>query len=263
MGKDSKIEWTHHTFNPWIGCTKVSEGCAHCYAERLNKRMGWTQWGDSGARVRTSESNWKQPLAWNRQCEKSGTRARVFCASLADWLDYKAPTEWRVDLLRLIFETPKLDWLLLTKRPESWSARMLECASAGSSMAHNWVFLKAPPENVWVGVSAENNAAWKSRVRELTAIPAFIRFVSAEPLLGPIEIAYESFYSDPDWVIVGGESGPGARPMNPDWVRGIQRGCADIGAAFFFKQWGGVDKKSTGRELDGRTWDEIPEGGKP
>jgi protein gp37 len=121
MGENSKIEWCHHTFNPWIGCQHVSPGCDHCYAEALmDHRYGKVQWGPHGQRKRTSEGNWKQPHRWAKAARQSGTRARVFCASLADWLDNKAPREWRSDLGTLIENTPELDWLLLTKRPENY-----------------------------------------------------------------------------------------------------------------------------------------------
>lgn len=258
--KHSNIEWTTHTFNPWIGCTKVSPGCAHCYAETLNKRMGWTQWGDAGERFRTSAHNWNEPRRWNREAAKTGQRARVFCASLADWLDYKAPTAWRVELLALIEATPHLDWLLLTKRPESWSARMHEAMGAGSKLAHAWLNGVAP-ENVWIGTSIEDQQRAEERMPEIAEIPARVKFLSVEPLLGPLDLSYwltASIMPQVQWVIVGGESGPGAREMKPEWVRAVRDECAMAGVAFFFKQWGGVRKKETGRTLDGETFDQLP-----
>jgi protein gp37 len=251
--KNSKIEWTHHTFNPWIGCSKVSAGCAHCYAETLNKRMGWVEWGDNGKRKRTSAANWKQPIIWNREAEKSGERARVFCASLADWLDWQAPNQWRADLLELIDATPWLDWLLLTKRPESWEARIMECAGL-SRMASKWWRGEIPP-NVWVGYSAENQEMLNERAGHAMKIPAAVRFISAEPLLGNLNFAG---HVPADWVIVGGESGHGARPMQLEWARTIRDQCVYQGVPFLFKQWGGVNKKETGRELDGKEWLEYP-----
>ena len=251
--KHSNIEWTTHTFNPWIGCTKVSPGCAHCYAETLNKGMGWTQWGDAGERFRTSPHNWNEPRRWNREAAKTGQRARVFCASLADWLDYKAPTAWRVELLDLIAECTELDWLLLTKRPESWSARMHEAMGAGSHLARTWLNGMAP-HNVWIGVSAEDQTRWGERMKLALEIPAEVRFVSGEPLLGPITMGAMR----PDWLIVGGESGPGSREMKPEWVRALRDECAATGVRFFFKQWGGVKKKEAGRILDGETFDQLP-----
>lgn len=254
MAENSKIEWTDHTFNPWIGCTKVSPGCANCYAETLNSRMKWTEWGDHGKRVRTSESNWKLPLKWNREAKASGIRKKVFCASLADWLDYKAPTAWRRDLLELINATPWLDWQLLTKRPESFSARMHEAMGQGSDLARQWLNGKIP-NNVWAGISAEAQNRYDERIRFLYKIPARIRFVSAEPLLGPIDM----IDMEPDWLIVGGESGANARPINPEWVRSLRDQCKALtGCAFFFKQWGGVNKKAAGNLLDGKHYLNFP-----
>ncbi len=258
--KHSNIEWTTHTFNPWIGCTKVSPGCAHCYAETLNKRMGWTQWGDAGERFRTSAHNWSEPRRWNREAAKTGQRARVFCASLADWLDYKAPTAWRVELLALIEETPHLDWLLLTKRPESWNARMHEAMGAGSQLAHAWLNGTAPA-NVWIGTSIEDQQRAEERMPEIAEIPARVKFLSVEPRRGPLERSAwltASIVPEVQWVIVGGESGPGAREMKSEWVRALRDECAMAGVAFFFKQWGGVRKKETGRTLDGETFDQLP-----
>jgi protein gp37 len=258
--KHSNIEWTTHTFNPWIGCTKVSPGCAHCYAETLNKRMGWTQWGDAGERFRTSAHNWNEPRRWNREAAKTGQRARVFCASLADWLDHKAPIAWRVELLALIEETPHLDWLLLTKRPESWNARMHEAMGAGSQLAHAWLNGTAPA-NVWIGTSIEDQQRAEERMPEIAEIPARVKFLSVEPLLGPLDLSYwltASIVPQVQWVIVGGESGPGAREMKPEWVRALRDECALAGVAFFFKQWGGVRKKETGRTLDNETFDQLP-----
>ena len=238
MGENSKIECTDHTFNPWIGCTKVSPGCAHCYAETLNNRMGWTKWGDDGKRVRTSNANWAKPLRWDLEASRLGTRKKVFCASLADWLDHKAPTAWRVDLLELIRKTPYLDWLLLTKRPESWYARMHEAIGAGSILASSWLDGEGP-ENVWVGTSVENQKVADERIYHLADIPARIRFLSVEPLLSPLDLS--AWLGDPvpliHWVIVGGESGPGARPMSDGWVRHIRNQCWAASVPFFFKQW--------------------------
>lgn len=259
--KNSNIEWTAHTFNPWIGCTKVSPGCTHCYAETLNKRMGWTaRWGDTGERFRTNPHNWNEPRRWNREAEKTGQRARVFCASLADWLDHKAPTQWRVDLLDLIAATSHLDWLLLTKRPESWNARMHEAMDAGSKLVHAWLD-GTPPANVWIGTSIEDQEHAEERMPEIAEIPAAVKFLSVEPLLGPLDLSYwltQSIVPKVQWVIVGGESGPGARPMQAEWVKTMRDECAMARVAFFFKQWGGVKKKETGRTLDGKTFNQLP-----
>ncbi len=261
--ENSKIEWTAHTFNPWIGCTKVSPGCLHCYAETLmDIRYGRVKWGKGHPRSRTAVANWRKPKQWNKAAEGAAERPRVFCASLADWLDKEVPIEWLADLLRLIHDTPNLDWLLLTKRPENFRERIQrviaewqeqEPSSDHAGWLNDWVVGRVPPENVWVGTSAEDQTRWDLRMPQLMDIPAKVRFVSAEPLLGPIDMKTWK----PDWLIVGGESGPGARPMEREWVESLCDQCDDR-TAFHFKQWGGVDKKATGRVLNGRTWDELP-----
>jgi protein gp37 len=211
-------------------------------------------------------------LKWNRKAEGLSERPRVFCASLADWLDDEVPLEWLRDLLDLIRLTPNLDWLLLTKRPDNFLRRVgavhdgfaRNCLSMDEAdlvawtgnMLRGWAgvsFCAAGRENYWLGVSAEDQERWDERVPVLLDIPAKVRFVSAEPLLGEIKMGGHR----PDWVIVGGESGPGARPMEANWVRSLRDQCAG-NTAFFFKQWGGANKKATGRELDGITWSEFP-----
>ena len=234
MGTKTGIEWTDHTFNPWIGCTKVSEGCRHCYAEALVRRYGWAEWGPGGERKRTSSANWKKPLAWNRHSAKAGKRERVFCASLADVFDEQAPDGALDDLWGLIRETPCLDWQLLTKRP----GRILENLPADWNTAS--LFCRGYP-NVWLGVTAEDQAAYDERWALLCGVPARIRFVSYEPAVGSLDLlATPARRADslPDWVIWGGESGPGARTMTPAWARRITRQCSDLGIAVFGKQWG-------------------------
>ena len=261
--ENSKIEWTHHTFNPWIGCTKVSPGCLHCYAETLmDTRYGRVKWGKGQPRSRTAADNWRKPKQWNKAAEGAAERPRVFCASLADWLDDEVPIRWLADLMRLIAETPNLDWLLLTKRPQNFRARIhaafmeTACGSMDAdNMMSEWED-GTPPANVWVGTSAEDQTRWDERMPLLMGIPARVRFVSAEPLVGRIHMGELR----PDWLIVGGESGPGARPMEREWVEILCDQCDDR-TAFHFKQWGGVDKKATGRVLNGRTWDELPSSG--
>jgi protein gp37 len=213
MGENSTIEWTHHTFNPWVGCQKVSPGCDHCYAEGWAKRTGSVQWGPHADRRRTTVDYWKKPLKWNRDA----TRYRVFCASLADWLDNKVPDQWRVDLAALIRATPNLDWLLLTKRIENY-ARLAP-----------WV---TPPDNVWIGVTAEDQEHYDRRWKILQAIPAAVRFISYEPAIGPLTLGD----TQPDWVICGGESGGKARMMDPQWARDLREECKHAGIAFFMKQ---------------------------
>ncbi|MGY6705891.1 phage Gp37/Gp68 family protein [Roseinatronobacter sp.] len=266
MAENSNIEWTDHTFNPWIGCTKVSPGCDHCYAETWDARglqQQESRWGPHASRTRTSPANWRKPLAWNRAAEKAGKRARVFCASLADVFDNHGSitSGWRGDLWHLIARTPHLDWLLLTKRPQN-IAKMLPDGYGAPAWGNGW-------PNVWLGTTAENQTEADRRIPHLLAVPAAVRFVSAEPLLGPVRLDtvnldertwYDALdgaeYYDENlsgnvvpisgpgersrlhWVICGGESGPGARPMHPDWARSLRDQCEAAGVAFFFKQWG-------------------------
>jgi len=224
MAENSKIEWTDHTFNPWIGCTKVSPGCDHCYAEaRMDHRLGQVRWGPHGERRRTGEAYWREPLKWNRRAADAGQRERVFCASLADVFDNQILSDWRADLWALIESTPNLDWLLLTKRPQNIAAML------PANWGDGW-------PNVWLGTTAENQTEADRRIPHLLARRATVRFVSAEPLLGPID--FTAIGPRLDWIIVGGESGPGARPMHPDWARSIRDQCAAAGVPFFFKQHG-------------------------
>jgi protein gp37 len=280
MGENSKIEWTDHTFNPWIGCQKVSAACDNCYAEAMmDHRYGRVQWGPKGERVRTSVDNWRKPLQWNRAAAATGVRYRVFCASLADVFDNQVPAEWRADLFDLIARTPNLTWLLLTKRPENIAAML--------PAALNW-------SNVWLGTSVEDQKAADHRVpilREQRPRVAGL-FLSCEPLLGPIDFERGGFalhrpltspqgrkYPGIDWIIVGGETGKGARPMDPEWVRKIRDDCRAAGVPFFMKQWGDwhpdalrftdtqgrcpppgmrVGKAKAGRLLDGVLHDALP-----
>jgi len=219
MGEETKIQWCDHTFNPWIGCQKVSPGCDHCYAERdWDHRYHRVEWGPHGERSRTSESNWRKPYRWARQVKDKEHRPRVFCASLADVFDNRAPKEWRTDLWRLIKNTPELDWLLLTKRPQN-IAKMVPS---------DW-----PWNNVWLGTTTEDQKHYDLRWRILCNIPAVVRFVSYEPALGPLQLHGSPL---PDWLICGGESGPDARYMEPSWARSVRDQCADLGVAFFMKQ---------------------------
>lgn len=226
MAEGSKIEWTDHTFNPWTGCTKITPGCDHCYAESWAKRSGLVKWGNH-ARKRTTSDYWKGPTVWNRNADRfealKGRRQRVFCASLADVFDNQADASWRSDLFELILNTPRLDWLLLTKRPSN-IAKMLP---------NNW---GAGYPNVWLGLTAEDQTRFDQRWAHLADVPAVVRFVSYEPALGPLSVA--SAAVKPDWLIVGGESGAGARPMNASWAFAIVDECRSFGIAPFFKQWG-------------------------
>jgi len=284
MAGNTKIEWADSTFNPWIGCTKVSPACYNCYAETLmDSRMHKVKWGAGQPRVRTGVKNWNLPLRWNREpfagCNECGwrgvpvkkaeynfrhcgacghinlspVRRRVFCASLADVFDNEVPGEWRRDLFALIEATPNLDWLLLTKRIGN---------AHKMALAANWPL--PWPRNVWLGATVVNQEEADRDIPKLLAVPAAKRFLSIEPMLSAIDLTRidvcngdaeiypltgttECVNDDGeptddvpklDWVIVGGESGPGARPMHPDWVCGIRDQCSAAGVPFLFKQHG-------------------------
>jgi protein gp37 len=226
MAQDSKIEWTDHTFNPWVGCTNISPGCDHCYAESWSKRSGLVKWGNNPRR-KTSEAYWRAPLRWQAGAAsfmaRYGRRQRVFCASLADVFDNKADKAWRNELFDLIDGTPSLDWLLLTKRPQN-VAKMLPSDWPASGR-----------HNVWLGATAENQEHYDQRWPVLSRIPAVVRFISYEPAIGPVRLREGP---QPDWLISGGESGHGARPMNPQWARDVIADCAKYDVAAFHKQWG-------------------------
>lgn len=257
MSENSKIEWCDHTFNPWEGCQKVGPGCDHCYAEARNARFGGgtaVNWGPGAPRRRTSPANWRKPIQWNARHDEffaaHGRRQRVFCASLADVFDNEVPTHWRQELMSLIARTPNLDWLLLTKRIGN-AARMLEEASRhdGFLMGADDHYRALP--NVWIGATIVNQEEAGRDIPKLLAVPARVRFLSMEPLLGPVDLG-PFFWRDMnnnivsqahrspkiDWVIVGGESGRQARPMHPQWVRDIRGQCERAGVPFLFKQWG-------------------------
>ena len=257
MTENTKIEWADHTFNPWVGCQKVGPGCDNCYAEGWAKRSGLVQWGPGAERRVTTDATWAKPRKWNAMAQASGTRARVFCASLADVFDNAMPEEWRDRLWSLIKDTPHLDWLLLTKRPGN-IANMLPVP---------FDFDKHFP-NVWLGCTVVNQAEADRDIPKLLAVPARVHFLSMEPLLGPVRLPWadsndklpvpdkdgrehlmpasfvERVFNDTfgvpqiDWVITGGESGPKARPMHPDWARSLRDQCQAAGVPFFFKQWG-------------------------
>lgn len=252
MGKDSKIEWTHHTFNPWWGCVKASAGCVNCYAEGLAKRFGEQVWGTNAPRRFFGDKHWNEPLRWHAKAQKSRQRERVFCASMADvFEDRRDLDSWRTQLWKLIEHTPCLDWLLVTKRPEK-VAKLVP-------WKNNW------PENIWLGTTVESQELAKQRITPILEIPATVRFVSCEPLLGPLDLTAWLGAGKVDWVIVGGESAASARPMQPTWVEDIQQQCLHTNSHFFFKQWGtfGVDgvrrtKKNNGKMLQGREIQELP-----
>ncbi len=258
MAEETQISWAHATFNPWIGCSKVAPECAHCYAERdFDKRRHFAKWGDGGTRVLTSPANWRKPLQWNRKAAEAAKPARVFCASLADvFEDWKGPVvnnsgvnvsmdEVRQALWEVVAATGNLHWLMLTKRAENIPRFM-------PSFPTLW-------NNVWLGTSAGTQATAEA------AIPALLQnrlrcryaFVSVEPLLEPLDL--RPWLRSIDWVIVGGESGPNARPMNAEWVRSLRDQCVEYSVPFFFKQWGGV-RPGGDDVLDGVVHHAVPGG---
>lgn len=271
MARDSRIEWTDHTFNPWWGCTKVSPACDHCYAETWAKRVGLDIWSTGRPRRFLSEAYWQQPFRWNSEAKRAGGRARVFCASMADVFEWKKGlSAWRTRLWRVVEETPYLDWLLLTKRPHL--VRRL------APWGNDW------PDNVWLGTTVENQKWVEKRLPHLDANPARVRFLSCEPLLGRIQLDDWLARKTVQWVIAGGESGPRARPTDPAWFQAVRDECTAHATPFHFKQWGDwapitavenslpravIDKglstpmgrfgkKASGRVLNGRTWDQAP-----
>jgi protein gp37 len=282
MGKDSRIEWTHHTFNPWWGCVKVSAACDHCYAEAWAKRLGEQVWGPLSERRFFGDSHWNEPLKWNREANAEGVRRRVFCASMADVFENRKDLiPQRLRLLELIEKTPQLDWLLLTKRIHL----------VRKQLPKGYEF----PRNVWLGATVEDQDAASKRLEYLVDFKTpSVRFLSCEPLLGALDVRK---YLVPgkrstrvDWVIAGGESGAGSRAMEPAWPLALQRQCADAGVPFHFKQWGhwapleqvanvltkstpiqvlhrdgteislaGIGKGKAGRSLAGKFWDQFPQ----
>ena len=234
MANLSQIEWTESTWNPVTGCSKVSEGCRHCYAERMAHRlraMGSGKYRD-GFTVALHQSTLREPLRWLKP-------RLVFVNSMSDLFHESVPSAFIESVFSVMNDSPRHTFQVLTKR-----------AQRVSQLTHrlNWT------PNIWLGVSIESER-WLARLEVLRRTGARTKFLSLEPLLGPlpgIELA------GVDWVIVGGESGPGARPVQAEWVRELRDKCLQCHVPFFFKQWGGVHKKRTGRLLDGRTWDQMP-----
>lgn len=273
MGENSNIEWTDATFNPWWGCRRVSPACDHCYADTWALRLGMKLW-DNGQYRTFGAKHWAEPLKWNRKAEAEGRRLRVFCASMADVFDKDGPASARADLWDLVEDTPHLDWLLLTKR----------VGNVERMMSAHWQGIF--PRNAWLGISVANQIEADRDIPKLLAIPAEIRFLSCEPLLGQIDLnqASEDLLGL-HWIIVGGESGHDARAISPLWVDSLRLQCRAADIAFFFKQWGEwapsselgfnghekvptqifpphvlmrVGKKAAGRTLDGITYSEWP-----
>lgn len=272
MGAETAISWTDHTFNPWWGCERVSPGCQNCYAEAFAKRTGHPVWGKTADRRFFGDKHWAEPRRWNNLAEEAGKPALVFCSSMADVFEDRLELDSsRADLWSLIEATPWLIWQLLTKRPEN----VLDMVPAGWHGA--W------PRNVWVGTTAEDQARADERIPHLVRIPAPVRFLSVEPMLGPVDLGRcvhpASHVTDGpwhddcavcgarrrtgrvgtvDWVICGGESGPRHRPFDLDWARSLRDQCASGGVPFFFKQVGGLRPTSGGHLLDGETLHAFP-----
>lgn len=288
MAENTKIQWATHTFNPWVGCQKISDACKFCYAEAWAKRTGQAGlW--QGERRRTSEANWKSPLKWNKEAKESHSlyfeglskldaahpqsitpyeRPRVFCASLADvFEDHRAiDPQWRVDLFSLVNETPSLDWLLLTKRPENCNAMIEDIFRE-----MDWF---DPPDysNIWIGTTTENQECAAKRIPELLKVPAKVRFLSVEPMLGQIDLSQwlGDWPEDEDgapytgnglqWVIAGGESGGKARYSSLAWFRDLRDQCKRAGVAFFMKQLGEPLARELGlKDKKGGDMEEWPE----
>lgn len=322
MGKGTKIQWCDDTFNCWIGCDKVSPGCAHCYAAvSYTVKMQGIKWGKGQPRHRTGEDNWKKPLAWNKKpwvCDFCGHcmteeqskgykncptgfhlaahhRRRVFCASLADWLDDEVPIEWLADFLKLIHDTPNLDWLNLTKRPQNWKGRITAAIqdlwSRGLANRDVCRWLEAwldgrAPQNIWIGTTTEDQQRANERIPELLKIPAHVRFLSVEPMLAQINLGFHLSHIDRQecglvddplaatllqqacdegrgsapsmihWVIFGGESGPNARGCDVAWIHDGVKQCRAAGVKVFVKQLGAKPYQSP--EHEGATGYALP-----
>lgn len=253
MGENTGISWADNTFNPWWGCAKQSPACRFCYADRDSKRWGMQIWGVNAERRMMSNDTWRKPLKWNREAAASGKQVRVFCASMADVFDeHPACVEPRRRLWNLIEDTPALTWMLLTKRPQHAAAMVPDAWER-----NGW------PGHVWCGVSAETQRFADERIPILLGLNLTVRFVSAAPQLGPLNVrrylgrrpAWGSAYPEPTspkgilvqnllpnsgvaWVITEGESGPKARPSHPAWFRSVRDQCIDAGVAYHHKQWG-------------------------
>jgi protein gp37 len=281
MGEATKISWAHNTFNPWWGCLEVSPACDNCYARTLAVRWGFDIWGKDKPRHFFGEKHWNEPVKWNRLAEAQKVRQRVFCASMADvFEDHEGLDRERSKLWTLIDKTPHLDWMLLTKRPKN-IMRMYPT---------RWLLEGKSRPNVWLGVTAENQRRAEERIPELLEIPAAVHWISAEPLLGPInferwfvgakhEVTHDGIDAPDgavvggeervgstwyrrtgiDWVIVGGESGHEARRMDPAWANDIRRQCRVGNVAYHFKQKGRILAAELGcKDREGKTLSEWP-----
>jgi protein gp37 len=278
MAEATKIQWSDATFNPWRSCSKLSEGCANCYAERSSHRnervLG--EWGPNGTRPVAAEAQWREVFAWNERAAAEGVRRRVFCASIADVFEgpetmpgtaVSAINLTRARLFDTIARTPWLDWLLLTKRTDGIKARISEVTDyehyrLGAAMARRWLDGDFPP-NVWLGASVENQRR-RYRILELCAVPARVRFLSVEPILEAIDLELDRFCGMVDWVIVGGESGAAAKVRTFDlaWAEQVIAECRAARVPVFVKQFGsrteaeGIALKLIDRK--GGDWEEWP-----
>jgi protein gp37 len=262
MADKSAIEWTDATWNPVIGCSKVSPGCAHCYAEALTMRFAgpwkvpglpWTP-ANAPANVILRPERLNQPLRWSEP-------RMVFVNSMSDLFHERVPDEYVAEIFAVMAASPQHVFQVLTKRPDRMasllgSTRWLEMLEHATRVISEDVDIEWPLTNVWLGTSVENRR-FTFRADLLRQTPAAIRFISAEPLLGPLLPSLDLGFID--WLIVGGESGRAHRPMHVEWVRELRETAAATDTAFFFKQWGGRTPKSNGRVLDGQTWDDLPE----
>lgn len=277
MAENSKIEWTGPTINFWWGCDKVSRACKHCYAEEMGRRFGPMHfgqpvlWGQGQPRFQRLEAARAEAIAHNAKAAKKGTRIRAFVNSMSDILDEEVPIEWLAFVLETIHLCPFIDFQLLTKRPENWRPRLEQTDheiifNTSDFVASEWLAGR-PPQNVWMGCTVETQEWADKRIPHLLQIPAKVRFLSCEPLLGPVDLTAMALdpentlfrywpltgahitegYNEPrtlknaariHWVIVGGESGKGAEPTHPDWARSLRGQCTTAGVPFFFKQWG-------------------------
>jgi protein gp37 len=227
MAEKSGISWTDASFSPWWGCVKVSPACTRCYAESASKRFGHSVWGPDSSRRFFGEKHWKEPVGWDERARRAKKRTRVFCAPMADIFEKRDDlVPWRKRLWELVRVTPNLDWLLLTKRSEN----ILDMTPDA--------YRKAWPENAWAGVTAENQEWAEKRIPDLLNVPAKVRWLSVEPMLGPVDLTKWLGPDKVNWVIVGGESGHGARPMEASWVTDVLGQCRKAGVGFFFKQKG-------------------------
>lgn len=252
MADQTRIEWADATFNPWEGCQKVSPACDNCYAEARNIRFNGSpvNWGPGAPRRRTTAANWRQPRKWDREAAATGKRPFVFCASLADVFDNEVDERWRADLFNLIDATPNLVWLLLTKR--IGNVRKMTDPLRGCRIL---------PSNTAIGATMANQEEYDRDRLKLDEVKLFadVRFTfgSFEPLLGPVILDKNA----PDWIIVGGESGRNARPMNLDWARSLKRQSDELGRVFNFKQVGGRGSDKGGHLLDGVEYLARPQSG--